>query len=66
MSSGRHVAYTIKVGTTYKILVGKPEGKRPLRIARCVCVCVCVRETGKRFISHKRQSIRLYFVGDGN
>jgi hypothetical protein len=30
-----HVAYMVAVRSAYKILVGKPEGKRPLRRHRC-------------------------------
>jgi len=30
-----HVAHMGEMGIAYKILVGKPEGKRPLGRARC-------------------------------
>jgi hypothetical protein len=31
MSSAGHVAHTAEMRNAYKIFVGKPEGKRPLR-----------------------------------
>jgi hypothetical protein len=52
-----HVTHMGEERKVYKVLVGKPEGKRPLRRPRrryeegirmdlmeigCVCVCVCV------------------------
>jgi hypothetical protein len=35
MRWARHVAHVGKRGGIYRVLVGKPDGKRPLRRPRC-------------------------------
>jgi hypothetical protein len=35
MREAGHVVHTAEMRNAYKILTGKPEGKRPLRRSRC-------------------------------